>query len=444
MLKKLIAMMLVSMVLVSVVTGCAGESPKKEVTTKATSTEAKTDGTSVNEDEEAQEEVTITFFHWRNEDKSAYEKVIEMFEAKNPNVKVEMEIIPTGDYYTTLTMRVFGGESGDVFAVHPGGELSNIVKANAFMDLSDQPQILGNFDADGLAAGQVNGKQYALVQTTNPLAVYYNKTMFKENNVDVPKTWEEFMAACETFKDAGITPLTYAVGELWVPQLFFISLMANAEEDAFVMQDVESGEKTISEVGSIKATLEMLLTLRDKGYFQDNMSGTKYDAMVGAFSQEQAAMMPTGTWSMSTVRDINPDLDFGVMNMPAFGGTTTRGVNVPGLLLGVNAGTENKEESLKFVEYMCSAEAMNVISNETGQLTVVNGVSYDNEDLKMAETLFADPAGYYSLMFHHVSSQNQNVMSNLIVETLNTEGNNIDELLVKWQADIDKNISAAE
>ncbi|GKX28306.1 hypothetical protein SH1V18_07860 [Vallitalea longa] len=427
MLKKMVVMLLTLVMLGSVFTGCA-KSEKEDTN----------DGSGTKGDEK----VTISFFHWRNEDKTSYEKVIDMFEEKNPNINVEMEIIPTNDYYTTLTMRVFGGESGDVFAVHPGGELINIANAGAYMDLSDQSDILSHFDDDGLAAGQVDGKQYALVQTTNPTAMYYNKTMFAENNLEVPTTWEDFLNVCETLKNAGITPINYSVGELWVPQLFFISLMANVEEDPFIMESVEAGDKKISDIPSIKATLEMLVKLRDSGYFQDNITGTKYDAMVGAFGQEQAAMIPTGTWSMSTVRDLNPDIDFGVFNIPAQGGTAVRGVNVPGLLLGVNAETKHKEASLKFAEYMCSPEAMNIISNETGQLTVVKDVNYDNEDLKTAEELLNGDDGYYALMFHQVSSQNQDVMSNLIVEVLSNPGADLDQLMEKWQKEIDKNLAA--
>ena len=33
--------------------------------------------------------------------------------------------------------------------------------------------------------------------------------MFEENGIEIPTTWDEFIAVCDTFKEKGITPLNF-------------------------------------------------------------------------------------------------------------------------------------------------------------------------------------------------------------------------------------------
>jgi raffinose/stachyose/melibiose transport system substrate-binding protein len=440
--KKIVVILMAVFLISTLMAGCGS---KSETTGDTASSEVRSGSDAV--EQTAQEEAKpagISFFHWRNEDKAAYDEVLENFQKANPNIKVNMEIIPTEDYYKTLTMRVFGGEAGDIFAIHPGGELFNVVKAGAYMDLSDQKDILDCFDEAGLQPGQVNGKQYALVQTTNALAMYYNKGMFSKYGLQVPKTWEEFLNVCETLKKNNITPITIAVGEVWVPEFFYLSLDVNIEKDLASYVKVGKGELKITEMEGVKNTLEMMRELRSKGYISKDASGTKYDPMVTAFAQGKAAMMPTGTWSMNSVRSQNPDIDFGVFNPPSKGGTVQKGVSVPGLLFGINAGTQQPEASLLFAKYMISPDAMNIICNKTAQLGVSKGITFDNLDLQMASAQLSGPDGSYHFMFHDFEfSQVQDNMNNLIVENLVNDKATIEELTAKYQAEIDNVLAAA-
>ncbi len=42
----------------------------------------------------------------------------------------------------------------------------------------------------------VDGKLYSLPLAANTMGVAYNKTMFSENNWDIPTTWAEFISLC--------------------------------------------------------------------------------------------------------------------------------------------------------------------------------------------------------------------------------------------------------
>lgn len=49
------------------------------------------------------------------------------------------------------------------------------------------------------------------------ISFYYNKDMFAANGLEAPKTWEDLLAACETFRDAGIqNPITVSSEATWI------------------------------------------------------------------------------------------------------------------------------------------------------------------------------------------------------------------------------------
>lgn len=54
--------------------------------------------------------------------------------------------------------------------------------------------------------GSYPGRTSALPYSVMASSVIYNKEIFAANNLAVPTTWSELIAACETLKAAGVTP----------------------------------------------------------------------------------------------------------------------------------------------------------------------------------------------------------------------------------------------
>ncbi len=62
----------------------------------------------------------------------------------------------------------------------------------------------------------VDGKPYMVptsLDVTN--TIWYNKTMFAENNLTPPKTWDEFVAVIKALAAAGETPIIDGNNEFW-------------------------------------------------------------------------------------------------------------------------------------------------------------------------------------------------------------------------------------
>ena len=272
------------------------------------------------------EERTMTFLHWRTEDKAAFEELARQYEELNPGLHIEIEIVPSEDYAKTLIMRAQGGEASDVFAVNPDGDFGSEIATGALMELNDCEEILDNFSEDALGAGTRDGKIYAVVQTTNPLAIYYNKAIFEEYGLEVPTTVEEFMNVCETLKENGVTPMAQGAGESWMPEFLIEGILANSMEDTSLF----ATGNLMDDPGFVEA-VQIAKDIFDNGYILEGSSGISEESLLTGFAVGNYAMISTGTWSMSTIRSIDETIDFGVFNMPGSKGTT-KGVSNTGVL----------------------------------------------------------------------------------------------------------------
>ena len=66
------------------------------------------------------EDVTLTYacFSASGAQEETLQKMIAVFESKNPGIKVDVQLTGYGDYFTTLATKVAGGNAPDVFVNH--------------------------------------------------------------------------------------------------------------------------------------------------------------------------------------------------------------------------------------------------------------------------------------------------------------------------------------
>lgn len=383
------------------------------------------------------EQRTVTFLHWRTEDKAAYQELIDKYEAEHPDVKVDMEIIATGDYDTTLLMRLQGGMVADVFATHLGGSYRDNVASGKLLDFTGYDAITSHFTPDAVNYFKVDDALYAAPQTTNAFAVYYNKAIFEKYGLAVPKTLDEFENVCKVLADNGVTPMAFAGGETWVCCTFFALMMANCVEDDQIWFEIADGRKTMQSEAGFADCFRYVRKLREAGYILPESSGVSEESLLTGFALGNYAMISTGTWSMSTIRNVDDTCDFGLFNMP---GTlnTDKGVSHIGLSLCVNKESAVLDDAVDFTAYMCSPEAVASLCNATGQLTPVSDVKLDNPDLAMALALMQTKDGFTSSPHRVPNNAAYDVYCAMTVEAIIADTFDVDERLAYYQGEIDK------
>ena len=185
-------------------------------------------------------EVTITFYHTMGSNLSDVLNIyIEDFNKLYPNIHIQHEQVGGYDdvrdqIKTELTV---GNQPNIAYCYPDHVALYNIAKAVVTLDeliASDIPVTLadGTTDILGLTDEQIadfiegyynEGKQfgdglmYTMPMSKSTEVLYYNKTFFDANGLEVPKTWEEMEALCAKILtiDPDCIPLGYDSEANW-------------------------------------------------------------------------------------------------------------------------------------------------------------------------------------------------------------------------------------
>ncbi|WP_077328922.1 ABC transporter substrate-binding protein [Virgibacillus siamensis] len=323
----------------------------------------------------------LSFIHWRGEDKEVFEDIIAQFEEKYPNIDVQMNIYPSEQYQSNAQQLLRDGSIGDVFTSFPGSQFDAIQDAGYFTDLTGE-DFVDNFSQSALDVGQANGKQLAIPYQMVFNMPVYNKGMFEELGIEVPKSWSEYKKMAETLIENDIVPIAFPGADIG-PNQTMNSMMMNNAKDEEVFQKLESGEESLTNEWWVK-TLEDFQYFNEHGYFQDNALGTNQDSAMQMVANEEAAMLATGSYHMATLKQLNPDLKLGFLPPITVPESEVKyeGIHTATFMLAINKKSDKKEEAKKFIDFLSQPEIASQYANGTGQHLTVKDVNYKSDALK--------------------------------------------------------------
>ncbi len=153
---------------------------------------------------------------------------------------------------------------------------------------------------------QAEGGSYALPYSRNHMGVFYNQTIFEENGVEVPTTWEEFLQVCETLQAAGVTPMgLFGKDPGRVGHILQCAVVAWAPNGVETIEKTVAGEATIAgdiEFPQVFDKMKTLLTYANEDALA--LSDTK---CWENFTNGKYAMCITGSYARGTISSLNED-----------------------------------------------------------------------------------------------------------------------------------------
>ncbi|HEY0261170.1 MAG TPA: sugar ABC transporter substrate-binding protein [Lacisediminihabitans sp.] len=140
-----------------------------------------------------QKKSTITVWAWA----PAVKAIGQAFEKKYPNVTVKVVNAGTGnDQYVKLQNAIKAGSGAPDVAQIEYYALPQFALSDSLADLSDfgLDSLKAKYTASTWGSVNLDGKVYALPQDSGPMALFYNKKVFDQYGLDVPTTWDQYIA----------------------------------------------------------------------------------------------------------------------------------------------------------------------------------------------------------------------------------------------------------
>jgi raffinose/stachyose/melibiose transport system substrate-binding protein len=288
-----------------------------------------------------------------NADRAAIvEAVIAQYEEMYPNVDIVREVQSFENMKTLINTALASGTGPDIVLFGSGaGFMGPLVDADLLLPLDDYVEQYGWRDRiypwtwDSVT---FDGTVFAVGHELEMIGVYYNKTIFEELGLEVPTTYEEFLAASQTALDAGYIPLAFANQPGW-PAYHMFSSFANVLEGKEGMDAIFAGDVPWTDEEIVQAIQMAFVDLNEAGYYIPSPNAITYDEGNNLFYTGQAAMHHTGMWLYGDIL-ANSDFEVGFFALPAIGDMPALPPGGMGSAVMISSATEYPDEAAAFMD----------------------------------------------------------------------------------------------
>ncbi|MFF5896289.1 extracellular solute-binding protein [Streptomyces argenteolus] len=297
-----------------------------------------------------------------SEDK-VFKKIAEGFEKKHPKVDVKYVNVPFGEAQNKFKNAAQAGAGApdvirsEVAWTPEFADLGYLAPLDGTAALKDQDDFL----EQAAASTKYKDKTYAVPQVIDSMGIFYNKKIFAEAGVEVPKTIADLKTVSKKIKDkTGKTGL-YLRGD---DAYWFLSFLYGEGGD---LVDADSKSITVDKPEGVKA-FETVKDLVDSGAAKTDATDG-WENMQSSFKDGKVAMMINGPWAVAdtlTGKEFTDKANLGISPVPA--GSAAQGAPQGGHNLAVYAGSKNLDASYAFVEYMTSVESQAQTAGELNLL----------------------------------------------------------------------------
>ncbi|MBP5198798.1 MAG: extracellular solute-binding protein [Lachnospiraceae bacterium] len=299
--------------------------------------------------------------------------VIDSYMSEHPGVKIEVESLDEEAYKTKFKAYAMDGMPDIVSIWGQPAFLDEIIDAGLLMELSPDDYTDYNFKEGAFEGFSKNGHLYGLPRNTDMIAFYYNKKIFEENDIALPKTLDDFARVCERLNSLEIIPIAMDGMDGWPLVEYYDNLLfrvAGKGREELISNAIKNADFSD---GRFYTALNMLKKDVNRGFFQPDFAYSDYGTAMSLFTGGNAAMYYMGSWeaSMAVNDALGPVFreNIGVFSMPSHSGRPYSSKDAMVWFGGgyaLSASTDYPEEAKDFLNYMFKPEHLSKFGWENG------------------------------------------------------------------------------
>ena len=250
---------------------------------------------------------------------------VDKFEAENPGIKLNLEVVSWNDVYTEVSTRISNNNAPDILNIDV---FANYANEGLLMPVKDYcpEELFNDFFPSFIDQSVIDGTVWAVPDLASARALYYNVDMFEEVGIEVPTTWAELEDACQAILD-------YYGGDVYP---WGIDMTTDEGQAAFSYYTWnngggfvdENGEWALNSAKNVEA-IEYAIGLVNKGFTNPNpATQTRYD-LQDMFGAGKLAMViaPNSVPTYLTDKGYT-DINYATAGLPHNEGATGSSVGI--------------------------------------------------------------------------------------------------------------------
>ena len=249
---------------------------------------------------------------------------VEKFEAANPGIKLNLDVVSWNDVYTEVDTRIANNNAPDILNIDV---FANYANEGLLLPVKDYcpEELYNDFFPSFIDQSVIDDTVWAVPDLASARALFYNVDMFEEVGIEVPTTWAELEDACQAIID-------FYEGEVYP---WGIDMTTDEGQAAFAYYTWgngggfvdENGEWAVNSAENVEA-INYALGLVDKGFTNPNpATQTRYD-LQDMFAAGKLAMVIAPNQLPTYVADKGGDINMATANIPANEGKASSSVGV--------------------------------------------------------------------------------------------------------------------
>lgn len=316
------------------------------------------------------EKVNLTFGLWDANRVDIYNAVINKFNETNPNISVKIELTPFDQYWVKMEAAGTGGVMPDIIWMN-GPNFIKYASNNVIQSLSGQIKEasldMNNYPKALVDLYTYNSESFAIPIDFDTIGLWYNKKIFDAAKMQYPdESWD-----WAKFKDAAVkltNPSTGIYGftaDLWGQGGYYNTIYQNG---GYVISEdrKKSGYDLPETIEGLKFWTDLI---------EQKVSPTAAQLSetpgVTMFQSEKSAMYFGGSWIQATFGADDAIKD--IVDVTVLPKGKQRATIIHGLGVAMSANTKHSAEAWKFIEYLSSKEAHEILGSSGTMIPAFNG-----------------------------------------------------------------------
>ena len=249
---------------------------------------------------------------------------VDKFEAENPGIKLNLEVVSWNDVYTVVDTRITNDNAPDILNIDV---FANYANDGLLMPVSEYcpDDLFEDFFPAFIEQSVIDDTVWAVPDLASARAMFYNVDILDEVGIEVPTTWAEL-------EDAAQAIIDFYDGEIYP---WGIDMTTDEGQAAFAYYTWGNGGGFVDENGDWAVNspenvegIEFALGLVDKGFTNPNpATETRYD-LQDMFAAGKMAMLIAPNQLPTYVADKGGDINLATAGIPANEGKTGSSVGV--------------------------------------------------------------------------------------------------------------------